>query len=69
MIPESVQDAFSDLNVQGVTEQDRLDEEVIFSSMLSSKAKGAGSGYGLGIDIEELLENAGIVQDPALTNL
>ena len=68
-LPESVQDAFSDLNVQGVTEHDRLAEEVIFSSMLSSKAKGAGSGYGLGIDIEELLENAGIAQDPALTNL
>lgn len=68
-IPESVQDAFSDLNVQGVTEHDRLAEEVIFSSMLSSKAKGAGSGYGLGIDIEELLENAGLAQDPALSNL
>ena len=68
-LPESVQDAFSDLNVEGVTEHDRLAEEVIFSSMLSSKAKGAGSGYGLGIDIEELLENAGIAQDPALTNL
>ena len=68
-LPESVQDAFSDLNVQGVTEHDRLAEEVIFSSMLSSKAKGAGSGYGLGIDIEELLENAGIAQDPALSNL
>ena len=67
MIPESIQDAFSDLNVQGVSEQDRLAEEVIFSSMLSSKAK--GSGYGLGIDIEELLDNAGIVQDPALANL
>lgn len=67
MIPESIQDAFSDLNVQGVTEQDRLAEEVIFSSILSSKAK--GSGYGLGIDIEELLDNAGIVQDPALSNL
>ena len=69
MIPESVQDAFSDLNVQGVTEHDRLAEEVIFSSMLSSKAKGAGSGYGLGIDFEELLEHAGIAQDPALSNL
>jgi len=68
-IPESVQDAFSDLNVQGVTEHDRLAEEVIFSSMLSSKAKGAGSGYGLGIDIEELFENAGIAQDPALSSL
>jgi len=68
-IPESVQDAFSDLNVQGVTEHDRLTEEVIFSSMLSSRAKGAGSGYGLGIDIEELLENAGIAQDPALSSL
>ena len=68
-IPESVQDAFSDLNVHGVTEHDRLAEEVIFSSMLSSKAKGAGSGYGLGIDIEELLENAGLAQDPALSNL
>ncbi|KAJ7387399.1 Mitogen-activated protein kinase 7 [Desmophyllum pertusum] len=31
--------------------------------MLSSRAK--GSGYGLGIDIEELLDNAGIVQDAA----
>ena len=69
LIPESVQDAFSDLNVQGVTGHDGLAEEVIFSSMLSSKAKGAGSGYGLGIDIEELLENAGIAQDPALSNL
>ena len=68
-IPESIQDAFSDLNVQGVTEHDRLAEEVIFSSMLSSKANGAGSGYGLGIDIEQLLENAGIAQDPALSNL
>lgn len=67
MIPESIQDAFSDLNVQGVTEQDRFAEEVIFSTMLSSRAK--GSGYGLGIDIEELLDNAGIVQDPALANL
>lgn len=63
LIPESIHDAFSDLNVQGVTEQDRLAEEVIFSSMLSSRAK--GSGYGLGIDIEELLDNAGIVQDAA----
>ena len=69
MIPESVQDAFSDLNVQGVTEHNGLAEEVIFSSMLSSKAKGAGSGYGLGIDIEEFLENAGIAQDPALSTL
>lgn len=69
MIPESVQDDFSDLNVQGVTEHDGLAEEVIFSSMLSSNAKAAGSGYGLGIDIEELFENAGIAQDPALSNL
>ena len=68
-IPESVQDAFSDLNVQGVNERNSLAEEVIFSSMLSSKAKGAGSGYGLGIDIEELLENAVIAQDPALASL
>lgn len=69
IIPESIQDAFNDLNVQGVTDQERLAEEVIFSSMLSSKAKGTGSGYGLGIDLEELLEKAGIVQDPVLHNL
>ncbi|PFX24718.1 mitogen-activated protein kinase 7-like [Stylophora pistillata] len=69
LIPESIQDAFSDLNVQGITEQEGLSEEVIFSSMLSSKAKGTGNGYGLGIDIEELLDQAGIVQDPVLHNL
>ena len=62
-IPESIQDAFSDLNVQGVSDQDRLAEEVILSSMLSSKAKGTGSGYGLGININELLNDAGIIQD------
>ena len=61
IIPESIQDAFSDLNVQGVSEQDRLAEEVIFSSLLSSKVK--GSGYGLGININELLDDAGIMQD------
>ncbi|XP_068678002.1 uncharacterized protein [Montipora foliosa] len=61
MITGCVQDAFSDLNVQGVSESDRLAEQVIFSSMLSSKAK--GSGYGLGININELLNDAGILQD------
>ena len=69
LIPESIQDAFSDLNVHGITEQERLSEEVIFSSMLSSKANATGSGYGLGIDFEELLDQAGIVQDPVLNNL
>lgn len=63
MISESIQDAFSDLNVPQVSEQDRLAEEVIFSAMLSSKAKGAGSGYGLGININELFNDVGIVQD------
>lgn len=61
IISECVQDAFSELNVQGVSESDRLTEEVIFSSLLSSKAK--GSGYGVGININELLDDAGILPD------
>lgn len=61
IITECVQDAFSELNVQGVSESDRLTEEVIFSSLLSSKAK--GSGYGVGININELLDDAGILPD------
>lgn len=61
IITECVQDAFSGLNVQGVSGSDRLTEEVIFSSLLSSKAK--GSGYGVGININELLDDAGILPD------
>lgn len=61
IISECVQDAFSELNVHGVSESDRLTEEVIFSSLLSSKAK--GSGYGVGININELLDDAGILPD------
>ena len=65
MIPENIHDALSDLNVQEVQEEAGLAEEVIFSSRLSSNAKATGSGYGIGkFNINELLNDAGILQDP-----
>lgn len=65
MIPENIHDALSDLNVQEVQEEAGLAEEVIFSSRLSSNAKATGSGYGIGkFNINELLNDAGIIQDP-----
>lgn len=43
-----------------VTEGQSFAEEVIYSAGLTDKStRGAGSGYGLGIDIEELFANAG----------
>ncbi|EDO40574.1 predicted protein [Nematostella vectensis] len=42
-------------------------EEIIYTSGLSAKSRGAGSGYGLGIDIEELFGNlASPSKDPNL---
>ena len=65
VIPENIHDALSDLNVQEVQEEAGLAEEVIFSSNLSSYAKASGSGYGIGrFNINELLNDAGIIQDP-----
>ena len=65
VIPENIHDALSDLNVQEVQEEAGLAEEVIFSSRLSSYAKATGSGYGIGrFNINELLNDAGIFQDP-----
>lgn len=65
IIPENIHDALSDLNVQEVQEEAGLAEEVIFSSRLSSYAKATGSGYGIGrFNINELLNDAGIIQDP-----
>ena len=65
VIPENIHDALSDLNVQEVQEEAGLAEEVIFSSRLSSYAKATGSGYGIGrFNINELLNDAGIIQDP-----
>lgn len=65
VIPENIHDALSDLNVHEVQEEAGLAEEVIFSSRLSSYAKATGSGYGIGrFNINELLNDAGIIQDP-----
>ena len=65
VIPENIHDALSDLNVQEIQEEAGLAEEVIFSSRLSSYAKATGSGYGIGrFNINELLNDAGIIQDP-----
>ena len=60
-LPENPFDLFND---QAVSEEGKLEEsEIIFSNILSSKPRGTGSGYGLGIDFEELLANAGMGQD------